>query len=124
MKKLLQLTILSIILIGITACSPKEPMQTPENTAPVTETTTPPAGSAKVSLSALCTEQNGKWIEEYSECEGGGDATWCQTYGGTFNECASACRHNPDAEICTLQCVLVCSFAEAGTKPADVPNTK
>jgi hypothetical protein len=124
MKKILQLTVFFTILMTFAACSSKEPVQTPVANPPVTDTQPSGAGNAKINLAALCAEKNGNWLEEYSECEGGGDADWCRTYGGNFNECASACRHNPEAEICTMQCVLVCSFAEAGPKPADVPNTK
>ncbi|GEM_PF-3219745 len=32
----------------------------------------------------------------------------CENGGGRWNECASACRNDPDAEVCTLQCVQVC----------------
>jgi hypothetical protein len=123
MKKILYLTVLFTIVMGFAACSPKETVKTPVANPPVTDTAPSPTGNAKVSLSALCAEKNGKWLAEYSECEGG-DAVWCKTYGGNFNECASACRHDPNAQICTMQCVQVCSFAEVGPKPADVPNTK
>lgn len=34
----------------------------------------------------------------------------CVAKGGEFNPCASACRHNPEAEVCTMQCVLTCTF--------------
>jgi hypothetical protein len=34
----------------------------------------------------------------------------CIAKGGEFNPCASACRHNPEAEVCTMQCVLTCTF--------------
>lgn len=32
----------------------------------------------------------------------------CESAGGHFNECASACRNNPDAEVCILVCVQEC----------------
>ncbi len=56
-----------------------------------------------------CVENDGTWIESASECEGISEMQ-CTDQGGTFNECASACRNNPEAEVCTLQCVLVCEF--------------
>lgn len=58
-----------------------------------------------------CRKLDGTWIEDANECEGISKSD-CETSGGTFNECASACRNNPEAEICTLQCVLVCEFEE------------
>lgn len=45
----------------------------------------------------------------HGECLGI-DAKTCQEIGGTFNECASACRHEPNAEVCTMQCVQVCEI--------------
>jgi len=56
-----------------------------------------------------CLSASGNWLSESMECEGIGQET-CETLGGTFNACASACRNQPDAEICTMQCVLVCEF--------------
>ena len=34
----------------------------------------------------------------------------CESLGGTFLECESACRHDKNAEMCTMQCVQVCDF--------------
>ncbi len=56
-----------------------------------------------------CAREGGKWISEYRECEMVSQA-WCEEHMGVFKECESACRHNPKAEICTMQCVLVCEF--------------
>ncbi len=56
-----------------------------------------------------CEEAGGNWLAEYNECEFV-DREWCEEAGGTFAECESACRHDPDAEICTMQCVPVCYF--------------
>lgn len=58
-----------------------------------------------------CSEHEGRWIEEHEECEGIGEET-CKDLGGEFDACASACRNDPDAEVCTAQCVLVCSFMD------------
>lgn len=56
-----------------------------------------------------CVESGGNWLEEYQECENV-DKLFCISNGGEFNECASACRHEPSSAPCTLQCVFVCSF--------------
>ena len=40
----------------------------------------------------------------------------CASIGGVFNECASACRNNPEATMCTLQCVGVCQFTKVKTR--------
>lgn len=48
-------------------------------------------------------------FNEYSECLGI-DQGQCLSLGGQFNECASACRHDDNAEICTMQCVVTCQL--------------
>jgi len=60
-------------------------------------------------LVADCEDQGGNWLPEHDECEYVGQ-DWCEEYGATFLECESACRHQPDAQVCTLQCVPVCRF--------------
>jgi len=57
---------------------------------------------------ALCDRYDGNWLADHKECEYISPQQ-CSLMGGEFSECESACRHNPAAEICTLQCVLVCS---------------
>jgi HEAT repeat protein len=67
-------------------------------------------------LAKACQGKSGTWVEKYGECEGV-DEQWCTTSGGKFNECASACRHNPDpAAMCTMQCIPVCSFSVKGAE--------
>jgi len=61
------------------------------------------------SLAHTCQEKGGNWIAEFNECEYIKESV-CSELGGTFDKCASACRHDPDAEMCTMQCVPVCSF--------------
>lgn len=56
-----------------------------------------------------CNYLGGNWLESVNECEGISKVD-CESLGGRFNECASACRNDPDALVCTLQCVLVCEF--------------
>ena len=60
-------------------------------------------------LRGVCENAGGTWLPDSRECEGISRES-CENAGGIFNECASACRNDPDAEICTLQCVLVCQF--------------
>lgn len=62
-------------------------------------------------IEQLCLDNGGTWLQEPQECENIGKDT-CENLGGDFNECASACRNDPEAEICTMQCVLVCEFNE------------
>ena len=57
----------------------------------------------------LCNSRGGQWSEKVRECLGV-DKNVCESIGGQFNECASACRNNPEAQVCTLQCVQVCSI--------------
>ncbi|MGD8299972.1 MAG: hypothetical protein PVJ16_08070 [Nitrosopumilaceae archaeon] len=54
-----------------------------------------------------CQNYNGTWLPDFNECEGISEER-CSTMNGNFNECESACRHMPDSEMCTLQCVQVC----------------
>jgi len=68
-------------------------------------------------LAKVCQSKNGKWLEKYSECEYA-DRQWCSASGGNFDECGSACRHNPDPKApCTMQCVPLCSFAAKEITP-------
>lgn len=77
-------------------------------------------GRAKNIIEGICVEKpnnaeeeclslKGGWLSGSNECEGIGKDD-CEKIGGTFNSCASACRNDPKAQICTMQCVLVCEF--------------
>jgi len=61
------------------------------------------------SESICASSPNGKWISDYNECEGITNNT-CNLLNGEFNHCASACRHDPKATICALNCVPVCTI--------------
>lgn len=64
-----------------------------------------------VDYSLSCKNRGGVWYPRGSVCEVNSLSEGeCVAQGGIFNECASACRHNPEAEMCTMQCVLTCSF--------------
>lgn len=58
-----------------------------------------------------CQLNSGNWLAEHQECETG-NSLWCEQTGGEFSECESACRHNPETDICTMQCVAVCKFSK------------
>ena len=71
-----------------------------------------PAPVDNAALGKACTDASGKYLALFNECENVSSAT-CTTMGGTYDECASACRHAPEAVMCTAQCVPVCSFGTA-----------
>lgn len=58
-----------------------------------------------------CIAAGGDWLGEHNECEYASQ-DWCADAGGDFDDCTSACRNDPDAEICTMQCVPVCAFTD------------
>lgn len=59
-----------------------------------------------------CTDNGGTWLAEYNECL---DISYadCFNYGGSFDSCASACRHTENEAGCVSTCVPVCTFGEA-----------
>ncbi len=57
----------------------------------------------------ICESFKGTWLPEFRECENI-DKDTCDLIRGTYDECASACRNDPTAEICTMQCVQVCKL--------------
>lgn len=88
------------------------PEDATDNTAPSddqTATNTPTDTGQNPSYATLCQSADGEWLPNHNECEGVGQS-WCTEYGGSYESCASACRHNPEADVCTEQCVQVCSF--------------
>lgn len=60
---------------------------------------------------ACISSEGSRWLEEQQECEYMAEET-CAELGGEFNPCASACRNDPDAMVCVLMCVPVCSFSD------------
>ena len=64
----------------------------------------------ELSLQEKCENvHNGSWLGEFQECEGVSQDA-CTQMNGSFDSCASACRNQPNATVCTMQCVPVCSF--------------
>lgn len=64
----------------------------------------------------FCEDEGGIWLSEHRECEGI-DADSCaeaETFFPKreglifFDQCASACRHDAEAEMCITQCVPLC----------------
>lgn len=56
-----------------------------------------------------CKSNGGVWNEQYKEC-GGVKKEVCEKIGGVFINCASPCRHDPNANLCIQMCEEVCSF--------------
>jgi hypothetical protein len=56
-----------------------------------------------------CTEAGGMYVAEHVECENISEQT-CTDMGGTFDECASPCRHEPEDVVCVTMCVPLCTF--------------
>ena len=56
-----------------------------------------------------CLEAGGIYVEEHVECEQVSEAV-CSDMGGTFDECASSCRHEPEGVVCAMVCVPLCTF--------------
>lgn len=59
------------------------------------------------STGEVCKMIDGIRLENYNECENISQER-CELEHGTFNPCASACRHDAEAAMCTDQCVSVC----------------
>jgi hypothetical protein len=90
------------------------PNQTPEDTQKAIKPPVSIPGTSHKPLLGLvkeCERSDGTWLKEYAECEHVSQ-DWCDEAGGRFKECASACRHDPAAEFCTMQCIPVCQLGE------------
>lgn len=123
MKKIIYITLLCFMAIGITACTPKQTITPVTDTKPSITDTVPPHATTEpaTDLATLCANEKGNWLSEYQECEYV-SAEWCQTNGGKFNGCDSACRHDPKAEVCTENCVIVCEFGKTDTNKPVQPD--
>ena len=60
-------------------------------------------------LKQMCESAGGKWIASADECEKI-SMDECEKMGGSFDPCASACRNDPEADVCIMLCVEVCSL--------------
>lgn len=97
MRKVMLVLILCLLLA---ACSSSQTDESPQQLD----------GAA---LEQGCLDGGGTFLAEYNECENVSDAA-CTELGGTFDACASACRHEPEADFCTAQCIPLCSFTAEG----------
>jgi len=89
MKKIIKILFLTwIVLLTLTSC------QKDEN---------------NIDLSKICTQNWWTWLKDFWECEYLSKEI-CEQNNWKFFECESACRNNPKAEMCTMQCVQVCKF--------------
>ncbi len=90
-------------------------------TSPATPTPTPtPKAVDSTAAETACTAAGGKYLALFNECENISSAS-CTVMSGTFDECGSACRHSPEAVMCTAQCVPVCSLGS--TSAVKQPET-
>ncbi len=66
----------------------------------------------KTNPESTCKANGGQWDEKYRECVGVSSQA-CKALNGTYDECASACRHitpaNGEKQVCIAVCVQVCS---------------
>ncbi|MFA5131942.1 MAG: hypothetical protein WC444_01290 [Candidatus Paceibacterota bacterium] len=76
-----------------------------------TGTTTPKESTTGTTTSngMACTKVGGTWSETYKECTGISEVS-CKEIKGVFNECASACRHDPEAKVCVMMCAIICQL--------------
>lgn len=64
-----------------------------------------------IQVKTNCEKLSGVWYPLENICEVNQlSKKECVEKGGEYNPCASACRHDPKAEVCTLQCVLTCTI--------------
>lgn len=102
MNSIIKIMLIGLLSIFVVGCA--QQVIDNDDTSPINGTV--PSGSNN---QELCVQAGGVWIAEANECENISEQ-FCQEIGGEYNECGSACRNQPDAEICTLQCVAYCSF--------------
>jgi hypothetical protein len=103
MRKII-ISITTLLLVLFASCSSTQDVEIPIEGDLATGTVL-----AGKTTSQICIESGGNWIESANECENI-SPNFCQEIGGTFNECGSTCRNDPNATICTKQCVQFCSF--------------
>jgi len=68
-----------------------------------------------VERQALCQAYEGRWIQEFNECESmistsGISQDVCEANGGAYSSCASACRHGEELYPCLTVCIKVCAW--------------
>ena len=73
--------------------------------------TEPNNGIGSINYATECENIDGTWISEHNECEFISLES-CNSLGGVYYECGSACRHDESDEIiaCIEMCVPYCKF--------------
>lgn len=99
---------------NIGSCVPASKVSTSSASSTTTTSTVKSSSTKPASVPAsiaenLCRSNGGEWSTTFRECLNVGKQM-CSDIGGNYNECASACRHNPDAEVCPTYCVEVCTI--------------
>jgi len=70
---------------------------------------------------SICESNNGRWLEQYNECEGISESL-CTSNDGFYNSCGSSCRHNSlngqrrnmSSAGCVQHCISFCTFGGQG----------
>jgi len=102
-----------VVILALSACQKQAAQKPVTKQPPVRPHAAQQLPVSTIELEKFCADGGGNWLAEFKECENAGKG-WCAENRGTFNECASACRHDPKAEVCTMNCVPVCAFGAAG----------
>ena len=65
----------------------------------------------KMKIGDYCEARGGKYLPDFNECEGLAQVV-CEELGGSYQACASACRHDPNYPdvACIEVCVPVCAL--------------
>ncbi len=63
-------------------------------------------------------QPNARWLQHQNECEFT-DQKSCESIGGTYNGCASACRHMSGDVMCIQVCIPVCSYSPTKDSPTN-----
>ena len=85
--------------------------ESPESLVGTNPITNQVANDKKSDKEMNCSNDGGVWYTDDNTCEVNSlSESECKAKSGEYNECASACRHEPNATVCTMQCVVTCSF--------------
>jgi hypothetical protein len=124
-KALKPLAILTTVLLIALVVGTGEYWLGTRNTQPISQLQPTPSARVESDSKAntfdhaktACEQNMGVWLSEFNECESadstkGLDQEACTALGGTYNSCASHCRHFPrtPGSICIQWCVNVCKF--------------
>lgn len=103
---ILELSVLGLISVLIASCSEVKTLEPQSQSTRGVFLDRP----QPLQLRQICQNHGGAFLEKYLQCEYIHPSVCEDTFGGTFNECGSACRNDPNAEICTKQCVPYCQL--------------